>query len=225
MIEIKNISKQYENTSGIVQEVLLDVNLNIEKGESVAIVGPSGSGKSTLLNIIGSLDTPSSGEVFHDDKNLVELNETDLAKFRNLEIGFVFQQHHLLPQLTMLENALLPVLVQQDNDIMKAANNRALDLFKKVGLNDKINQLPSQCSIGECQRAAVVRSLINQPKVLLADEPTGSLDEKNALDLVELLIKINEDEKLTLIMVTHSLELAKKMKRVFRISNKKLEEV
>jgi lipoprotein-releasing system ATP-binding protein len=225
MIKLKNLSKQYENTSGIVQEVLLDVNLTIEKGESVAIVGPSGSGKSTLLNIIGSLDSPTSGSIIYEGENLNEKNETALSKFRNLEIGFVFQQHHLLPQLTMLENALLPVLVQNDSSKMKAANLRAQELFQKVGLEDKINQLPSQCSIGECQRTAVVRSLINQPKVLLADEPTGSLDEKNALELVELLIKINEDEKQTLIMVTHSLELAKKMKRVFRISNKKLEEV
>ncbi|MBT3302869.1 MAG: ABC transporter ATP-binding protein [Bacteroidetes bacterium] len=222
MIEIQNLSKQYENASQIIQEVLLDINLTIELGDSIAIVGPSGSGKSTLLNLIGSLDIPSSGDIMFEGKNINQLNEKEVSEFRNTKIGFVFQQHHLLPQLTLLENVLLPTLVSNNKDDASKIEIRAKQLLKKVGLEDKIDQSPSHCSVGECQRAAVVRALINQPKVILADEPTGSLDEQNASELVDLLSQINKDENVSIVMVTHSLELASKMKKVYKLSNKKL---
>ncbi|MBT5528781.1 MAG: ABC transporter ATP-binding protein [Cytophagia bacterium] len=222
MIEIQNLSKQYENASQIIQEVLLDINLTIELGDSIAIVGPSGSGKSTLLNLIGSLDIPSSGDIMFEGKNINQLNEKEVSEFRNTKIGFVFQQHHLLPQLTLLENVLLPTLVSNNKDDASKIEIRAKQLLKKVGLEDKIDQSPSHCSVGECQRAAVVRALINQPKLILADEPTGSLDEQNASELVDLLSQINKDENVSIVMVTHSLELASKMKKVYKLSNKKL---
>ena len=222
MIEIQNLSKQYENASQNIQEVLLDINLTIEAGDSTAIIGPSGSGKSTLLNLIGSLDIPSSGDIMFEGKNIIQLNEKEVSEFRNTKIGFVFQQHHLLPQLTLLENVLLPTLVSNNKDDASKIEIRAKQLLKKVGLEDKIDQSPSHCSVGECQRAAVVRALINQPKVILADEPTGSLDEQNASELVDLLSQINKDENVSIVMVTHSLELASKMKKVYKLSNKKL---
>ncbi|MBT3932617.1 MAG: ABC transporter ATP-binding protein [Bacteroidetes bacterium] len=222
MIEIQNLSKQYENASQNIQEVLLDINLTIEAGDSTAIIGPSGSGKSTLLNLIGSLDIPSSGDIMFEGKNINQLNEKEVSEFRNTKIGFVFQQHHLLPQLTLLENVLLPTLVSNNKDDASKIEIRAKQLLKKVGLEDKIDQSPSHCSVGECQRAAVVRALINQPKVILADEPTGSLDEQNASELVDLLSQINKDENVSIVMVTHSLELASKMKKVYKLSNKKL---
>ena len=222
MIEIQNLSKQYENASQNIQEVLLDINLTIEAGDSTAIIGPSGSGKSTLLNLIGSLDIPSSGDIMFEGKNINQLNEKEVSEFRNTKIGFVFQQHHLLPQLTLLENVLLPTLVSNNKDDASKIEIRAKQLLKKVGLEDKIDQAPSHCSVGECQRAAVVRALINQPKLILADEPTGSLDEQNASELVDLLSQINKDENVSIVMVTHSLELASKMKKVYKLSNKKL---
>ena len=200
----------------------MDINLTIELGDSIAIVGPSGSGKSTLLNLIGSLDIPSSGDIMFEGKNINQLNEKEVSEFRNTKIGFVFQQHHLLPQLTLLENVLLPTLVSNNKDDASKIEIRAKQLLKKVGLEDKIDQSPSHCSVGECQRAAVVRALINQPKVILADEPTGSLDEQNASELVDLLSQINKDENVSIVMVTHSLELASKMKKVYKLSNKKL---
>ena len=222
MIEIQNLSKQYENASQNIQEVLLDINLTIEAGDSTAIIGPSGSGKSTLLNLIGSLDIPCSGDIIFEGKNINQLNEKEVSEFRNTKIGFVFQQHHLLPQLTLLENVLLPTLVSNNKDDASKIEIRAKQLLKKVGLEDKIDQSPSHCSVGECQRAAVVRALINQPKLILADEPTGSLDEQNASELVDLLSQINKDENVSIVMVTHSLELASKMKKVYKLSNKKL---
>lgn len=225
MIKIQNLSKQYQNASGIKQIVLEGIDLTIDQGESIAIVGPSGSGKSTLLNIIGTLDTATSGSVFLNEKDLSQLNEKELSEFRNTQIGFVFQQHHLLPQLTMLENILLPVLPLKDQKLTVEAQERALKLLETVGLADKRDQLPGHCSVGECQRVAVVRALINQPKILLADEPTGSLDEVNAIELVELLAALNKENNLTLLMVTHSMELAKKMRKIYRLSNRKLEEI
>ncbi|MBC8344230.1 MAG: ABC transporter ATP-binding protein [Bacteroidetes bacterium] len=225
MIKIQNLSKQYENASGIIQVVLEGIDLNIEQGESIAIVGPSGSGKSSLLNILGTLDRATSGSVLLNEKDLGQLSEKEYPGIRNTEIGFVFQQHHLLPQLSLLENILLAVLPLKSAKRTDEAKKRAEKLMEAVGLTDKTDQLPGQCSVGECQRVAVVRALINQPKVVLADEPTGSLDEQSANDLVNLLAELNREQKSTLIMVTHSMELAKKMKKIYRLSNKKLEQL
>ncbi|MCD4697365.1 MAG: ABC transporter ATP-binding protein, partial [Bacteroidales bacterium] len=193
--------------------------LQIKTGDSIAIVGPSGSGKSTLLNIIGTLDHPSSGSVFFNEKNLYSLDENQLAEIRNDKIGFVFQMHHLLPQLTLLENVLIPVIPQKDKSKRKVAKDKAMELIEFVRLTDKITQRPGQMSVGECQRTAVVRALINEPEILLADEPTGSLDQETAEQLGELLQGINNNQNIATVVVTHSEKLANKMSRIYKIIN------
>ncbi|HGE71483.1 TPA: ABC transporter ATP-binding protein [Candidatus Poribacteria bacterium] len=222
MLELINISKYYEiPENNKPNYVLKDISLNVSNGESIAIVGPSGSGKSTLLNIIGALDRPSDGKVILDGKDFSLMDEKQLALIRNQEIGFIFQLHHLLPQCTVLENVLIPTLAFKDS---KKSNpsEYARRLLDRVGLKDRLFYRPGQLSGGERQRVAVVRALINHPKLLLADEPTGSLDHQNALSLVQLLAEINKDESVTLIMVTHSLELASKMSTILELREGKL---
>jgi lipoprotein-releasing system ATP-binding protein len=224
LLELKNISKVYVRPgTEIKNEVFNDISLQIEIGETIAIVGPSGSGKSTLLNIMGSLDKPSSGSVIFNGSDITSYNDIQMAQFRNLQIGFVFQLHHLLPQLNLLENVLLPVLPQKDKSRQQAAKERAMQLIERVGLKDQIYQRPSQLSGGECQRTALVRALINQPKLLLADEPTGSLDHENAVEMIKLLMEINKEQGVAIVLVTHSLELAGKMQKVFTLRNGKLQ--
>jgi len=222
ILELVGISKRYESPEGgEAAEVLRGISLEVRAGESVAIVGPSGSGKSTLLNIIGTLDRPSAGSVILDGKDLAQLGEKELAQVRNREIGFIFQLHHLLPQCTVLENVLVPTLVNREID-REEVEGRAKELLKRVGLDERMGYRPGQLSGGERQRAAVVRALINRPKLLLADEPTGSLD-KNASDtLAELLVELNQQEQVTLIVVTHARGLAKRMGRVLELREGKL---
>jgi lipoprotein-releasing system ATP-binding protein len=196
-------------------QILKDVTLQIARGESVAIVGPSGSGKSTLLNIIGTLDRPTSGEVLLDGNDLAKLDEKQLAHVRNHQIGFVFQAHHLLPQCSVLENVLVPTLA--DKTSAADAEQRARGLLKRVGLSERVEHRPGQLSGGERQRAAVVRALIMKPQVLLADEPTGSLDRAASNELGQLLVDLNREENVTLIVVTHAPDLAKRMSRVLEI--------
>jgi lipoprotein-releasing system ATP-binding protein len=222
-LELQNIHKSYYNNLRTPQrDVLNDISLGINSGDSIAIVGPSGSGKSTLLNIMGTLDIPSSGKVVFNHSDITTLSEPLLADIRNQKIGFVFQMHHLLPQLNLMENVLLPTIPQKDKTKKKAAITRAKELLNTVGLTDKWHQLPGQLSVGECQRAAVVRALINEPELILADEPTGSLDHDNALLLGELLLKIKKDYSLTMVLVTHSLELANLMNTTYKLINGKL---
>jgi lipoprotein-releasing system ATP-binding protein len=221
---LRNISKYYEQPGTLVRnQVLNDISFSISEGESVAVTGPSGSGKSTLLNILGTLDYPSSGTVIIDNLTVSDMNPGQLATVRNSRIGFVFQLHHLLPQLTILENVLLPVLPAKDRNKSKASLERAHQLLERVGLKDNHQRRPAQMSVGECQRAAVARALINRPGLLLADEPTGSLDRENALRLGELLTQINRDEKVALMVVTHSPELASRMEKVYRLDLGKLQ--
>jgi len=223
IIELKNISKQYQN-AGLtsLREVLIHVSLTIEQGDSISVLGPSGSGKSTLLNIMGTLDIPTSGTAWFMGKNTAELGENELAAIRNQQIGFVFQLHHLLPQFTLIENVLLPLLPEKDKGIRLKSRQKALELIDWVGLSDKLNQRPGQLSVGECQRAAVVRALIREPKVLLADEPTGSLDQESSERMGKLLLKINREQQVTLVLVTHSPELAAKTNTIYRIVNENL---
>ena len=213
LLELKNISKQYVDTD----YVLRDVSLQINSGESVAIIGPSGSGKSTLLNIIGALDRPNSGQVLLDGRDITQLGDKELTIIRNKQIGFVFQLHHLLPQCTILENVLIPTLPDGNTTKKDEIEARARHLIERVGLSERINYRPGKLSGGERQRVAVVRALINNPKLLLADEPTGSLDHANANALADLLIELNREEGVTLILVTHSLELANRMYRVLEL--------
>ncbi len=223
LAELQHITKYYQQPgSAIRNQVLDDISLQIENNNRIAIVGPSGSGKSTLLNILGTLDRPTSGKVFLEGSPIDQMNDDRLAEIRNSFIGFVFQMHHLLPQLTLLENVLLPLLLQKDKNLLKKANERALHLIDRVGLSNHRDQFPSQLSVGECQRTAVVRALINQPRLLLADEPTGSLDAENAAQLSDLLAELNREQNIALIIVTHSMELAGKMDKIYKLREGKL---
>src|SRR6266511_183193 len=224
LLKLTDVSKCYESPTGAeLLSVLCDITLEIERGESVAIVGPSGSGKSTLLNIIGTLDRPSSGQVLLDGQDLSRLDDIQLAAVRNREIGFIFQAHHLLPQCTVMENVLVPTLANKDAALRDGAVERAKGLLEKVGLGARFTHRPGQISGGERQRVAVVRALINQPNLLLADEPTGALDRASAQTLADLLVRLNREEGVTLIVVTHALDLAKRMGRVLELRDGQLE--
>lgn len=218
LLQLDQVTKSYDAGGGVVK-VLNALSLEILSGESIAIIGPSGSGKSTLLNIIGTLDKPTSGKVFLSGDDLSTHSEDQLAEIRNRRIGFIFQSHHLLPQCTVLENVLVPTLAAKDKTLRDGAKERGIELLKRVGLGDRLTHRPGQLSGGERQRVAVVRALINRPKLLLADEPTGSLDKNSSHDLAQLLTELNREEKVTLILVTHALDLADKMQRKLELSD------
>lgn len=220
IVELDHIRKQY-GSAATDQVVLDDVSLRVEAGQSLAIVGVSGSGKTTMLNILGLLDRPTSGTLRLGGQDVASLDESALAALRNRKIGFVFQMHHLLPQLTVLENVLLPVLAQRKS-ADEPAVARARELLRRVGLEAHANQRPGQLSGGQQQRAAVVRALINQPEILLADEPTGALDHGSSQSLADLLVELNSTDALTLIVVTHNLELAGRMRQVYELRDGKL---
>lgn len=223
IVELTNISKSYVNPGTNVQrEVLSGIDLTIKSKDTISIVGPSGSGKSTLLNIIGTIDTPSSGKILFKGQDVNTFNEKQLSDIRNRSIGFVFQFHHLLPQLSLLENILVPTIPLRSKINGKELTERAMELLSSVGLTERIYQRPGQLSGGECQRAALVRALINQPELILADEPTGSLDQDSAFQLGELLLDINRKHNVAMVVVTHSLTLAEKMSTIYRLSNGKL---
>jgi lipoprotein-releasing system ATP-binding protein len=231
LLTLSNVTKRYEspgNTNSLT--VLDDISLQMDRGQSLAIVGPSGSGKSTLLQIIGTLDRPTRGTVQLDGQDLNQLNDVELAAVRNRKLGFVFQFHYLLPQCTVLENVLVPTLAKikqppnsADSASTETADSRANRLLKRVGLAERMNHRPGELSGGERQRVAVVRALINQPWLLLADEPTGSLDHASAQQLGQLLVELNREEGVTLIVVTHAKELAAKMGKQLELKDGKLE--
>ncbi len=217
LLQLIGVCKRYDSVqSGERLDILKDINLQVAPAESIAVVGPSGSGKSTLLNIIGTLDRPSEGKVLLNGRDLSALDEDALAAVRNREIGFIFQAHHLLPHCNVLENVLVPTLpnktLARDETVAKARK-----LLERVGLGNRLEHRPGQLSGGERQRVAVVRALINGPKLLLADEPTGSLDAASAINLGELLLELNREQNLGLIVVTHSADLARKMGTVFEL--------
>lgn len=217
LLKLEKVTKSYSKDRTILDQLDLQINA----GERIAIVGPSGSGKTTLLNLIGTLDRPESGKMIFENQDLSGFTDQQLASFRNEKIGFVFQMHHLLPQLTLLENILLPTLTDkklQGKETLK----RAQKLIKRMGLSKVSHQKPSELSGGECQRTAVARALINRPGLILADEPTGALDQKSSGILADLLVELNKEEGVTLIVVTHSMDLAKKMERIYRIENGRL---
>ncbi len=219
LLKLEKISKSFSEDRTILDQLDLEVN----KGESIAIVGPSGSGKTTLLNLIGTLDRPDSGRMSFENQDLSGMTDQQLAQFRNVKIGFVFQLHHLLPQLTLLENILLPTLT--DKKLQgKETIERAQKLISRMGLAEVAHQKPSELSGGECQRTAVARALINRPGLILADEPTGALDQKSSGILADLLVELNKEEGVTLIVVTHSMDLAQKMDRIYQLENGRLVE-
>ena len=225
MLELINVAKDYPSpTKPGTLTVLKDVTLKISAGNSLAVVGPSGSGKSTLLNIMGALDRPSRGKVVLQGKDLAELDDSALAHLRSGRIGFVFQLHHLLPQCTVLENVLLPTIATERTGSPKQARTRAAQLLERVGLTDLQNHRPGELSGGQRQRVAVIRALINKPQLLLADEPTGSLDAASAENISDLLVDLNRSEKVTLIVVTHSSKLAQKMQKLLHLDDGCLKE-
>ena len=205
ILKARNIFKSYDNGEKTLS-VLNDLSMQVEKNQIITITGQSGSGKSTLLNILGSLDKPDKGEVEIDGLNILDLNNYEIAKMRNQKIGFVFQFHHLLSEFTALENVLMPTWIRNSNIQKK---NVAIDLFAELNLSSKMDCYPNQLSGGERSRVALLRGIINKPKILFADEPTGNLDEKNALILIELLKKINKDFNQSIIITTHNPDVAK----------------
>jgi lipoprotein-releasing system ATP-binding protein len=202
---VESVTKQFP-TRGEPLVVLRESSFRMTAGENVAIIGPSGSGKSTLLHILGTLDRPTGGSVELDGENPFQLDERQLARFRNRHIGFVFQDHHLLPQLSALENVLIPTVA--DGRPGAAEIQRARDLLDRVGLGDRLEHRPAELSGGERQRVGVARALIRQPKLLLADEPTGNLDRHSAASVGRLLVELQQQENAMLVVVTHSIELA-----------------
>ncbi len=222
LLEIRNLTKTYRAPDGgDAVDVLRGVDLTLEAGGTLSIVGPSGSGKSTVLNVVGALDKADSGEVIVDGQDVEKLRDDELAAYRNTTVGFIFQLHHLLPQCTILENVLVPTLATRGAD-RNELRARAEKLLDSVGLKHRLHHRPGELSGGERQRVAVARALINQPKLLLADEPTGALDRVNAARLVDLLVEINRAQDVTLIMVTHAPELAQRMGRVLELVDGKL---
>jgi len=210
LIQVQQLLKSYGNGTKRV-EVLKGVDLNFSRGERAAIVGASGVGKTTLLHVLGTLDRPTGGKVFYEGKDIYALNEKELALFRNREIGFVFQFHHLLPEFSALENTMMPCLIQGIPKKESAA--RAEAILTLVGLKERLSHKPGELSGGEQQRVAVARALVLEPKILLADEPTGNLDTKTGESVFDLLQELNQIKGVTLIVVTHNLKLAEKLSR------------
>lgn len=218
LLQLKNIFREFPSAEGGTPlEVLRGLSMDVARGESIAIVGPSGCGKSTLLNLIGTLDQPTDGAIAFDGRDLIALNDDELALLRNREMGFIFQNHHLLPQCTVMENVLVPTLAH--GRATADDEERARHLLNRVGLGERLSHRPGQLSGGERQRMAVVRALINQPQLLLADEPTGALDQTTADQLGQLLVELNAEKNVTLITVTHSEKLAVRMTRTVELKN------
>jgi lipoprotein-releasing system ATP-binding protein len=218
VLQAEAIRKSYP-TSGGELTVLRDVSLTLETGASAAIVGPSGSGKSTFLNILGTLEPPTAGQVRLDGCDPYSLSPRELARFRNRQVGLVFQDHHLLPQCSVLENVLLPTLAERGSTDAEA---RAHELLIRVGLTDRLNHRPAELSGGERQRVAIARALINRPKLLLADEPTGNLDRQTATHVGQLLLELHGEQALILLVVTHSPALADQCRQRYELADGKL---
>ena len=221
MIEIQNLVKRYSGPAGDIT-VLDELELKVLKGDSIAIVGPSGCGKTTLLNILGTLDIPSSGSVSISGKSLEGMDADEKARFRNHTLGFVFQQHFLLPQCSVLENVLIPRLAGDWQEGEDETRERAKKLIQELGLEHRLDHMPFQLSGGERLRAAVARALINQPALVLADEPTGSLDPSMGDQVADLFAQLNNQHDVTLVTVTHNMALANRMGRVYSLENGKL---
>jgi lipoprotein-releasing system ATP-binding protein len=226
LLSLTKVTKQYDSPEGAEPlKVIDDLSLEVGAAQSVAITGPSGSGKSTLLQIMGTLDRATSGEVNLAGKDLNRLSDDELAAVRSRQIGFVFQFHYLLPQCTVLENVLVPTLASSHAEARPGSENvtdRARRLLERVGLGRRLGHRPGELSGGERQRVAVVRGLINRPQLLLADEPTGSLDHASAQQLAQLLTELNREESVALVVVTHAMELAQRMARIFELKDGRL---
>ncbi len=221
MIECQNVGYNYDDGK-VKTSVLNSLNLSLEKGESVAILGQSGCGKSTLLNLLGGIDKPTQGKVLINNIDLTTLSEEKTTQLRAQHLGFVYQFHHLLKDFSALDNVAMPLLIRGDNK--KSALIVASELLSTIGLKDRLNHRPAELSGGERQRVAIARALITQPGCLLADEPTGNLDAKNAADVLELMIELNQAQNSALVMVTHDEKIAQKMQRILVLENGQLSE-
>jgi len=217
VLKVENVSKDYPTPRGPLR-IVSDVSLTLARGDAVSIMGPSGSGKSTLLYMVGALEPPSSGTITLDGQNPFELKQKELASFRNKQIGFIFQDHCLLPQCSVLENVLTPTFVSATNQ----SEDRALELLKLVGLADRLDHRPAQLSGGEKQRVALARALVTKPQLLLCDEPTGNLDHKSADVVASLLLELHRQQETILIVVTHSAELAARFPRRYELIDQRL---
>jgi ABC-type lipoprotein export system ATPase subunit len=220
MLEAKNIHKVYNSSNNKQVQVLKGLDLIIEEGEFAAIIGPSGAGKSTLLHILGGLDQPTQGSVVFKGENIYKLSDTLLCRMRNQDIGFVFQFYHLLPEFTVLENVIMPLLINYGLQVTGyELRNKAMKLLEEVGLKERMSHFPSELSGGEQQRVAICRALINKPKILFCDEPTGNLDSKSGSEIISLISRINKEEKMAIALVTHNLELANLSDKVYKLKD------
>lgn len=220
MLEVREVAKQYPSPQGTLQ-ILNNITLTLKTGEAAAITGPSGSGKSTLLYLMGALEPPTSGQILLEGQDPFQLSANELAAFRNQKIGFVFQDHCLLPQCSVLENVLTPTLIgPRDNGFEK----RAHALLEQVGLSERLEHLPSQLSGGEKQRVALARALIRRPRLVLCDEPTGNLDHRSAQIVADLLLELHGREQTILVVVTHNLELAERFAKRYELAEGRLKE-
>ena len=217
VISLKNITKTFK---GLDAPVLSNLNLQLNKSENIAISGVSGSGKSTLLHLMAGLDYPNSGSVELNNKNIANLSQNDLSIMRNQLIGFIYQSHHLLPDFSALENVVMPLLIGGGK--YHSNHNKAIKILKKLGLSNRLDHYPHQLSGGERQRVAIGRALINEPQIILADEPTGNLDRSNAKVVFDLFINLAKEYGSTIVLVTHDPELARKMKKIYHLSGGKL---
>jgi lipoprotein-releasing system ATP-binding protein len=213
LLEARNLSKSYPTPRGPLP-ILSSVTLSLSQGDAISVIGPSGTGKSTLLYILGALEPPTSGEVTLDGRNPFALSDKDASAFRNEEVGFVFQDHCLLPQCTVLENVLIPTMVGTNKDNVQ---QRAKQLLDQVGLSHRLDHRPAELSGGEKQRVSIARAMIRSPKLLLCDEPTGNLDRHTATQVADLLLELNRASKTILIVVTHSAELASRFPKIFEL--------
>ena len=220
MLELKNIHKSYKHNGNTI-DVLRGIDITVNQGDSLAVIGASGVGKSTLLNIMGALEHPSSGQVTFHGKNITDIDEAGLCRLRNKEIGFVFQFHHLLPEFNALENTIMPALISRMG--IKESKERAEKILSKIGLANRLSHRIGELSGGEQQRVAIARALMMQPRLLLADEPTGNLDRNTGRDIVDLLLRIREEEGLSMVIVTHNQQLADNMTKVMEIVDGKLQ--
>jgi lipoprotein-releasing system ATP-binding protein len=221
LLTVKNLDRSYE-IGGHRIEVLKGLELSVFKQNTIAVVGASGVGKSTLLHILGTLDHPTRGEVLFEGRNIFQLSPSELARFRNRQVGFVFQFHHLLPEFNALENTMMPVLIDGGGKV--EARTRAEEILTRVGLQDRLTHRIGELSGGEQQRVAIARALVQAPKLVLADEPTGNLDRKTGEQILKLFMDLNREQGITLIMVTHNLELAGQFQRVIEIRDGRVRE-
>jgi len=222
MIKLENVTRVYQMGQTLVQ-ALRGLNLEIADGEFVAIMGPSGSGKSTLLHLIGGLDLPTTGRVLLDDLDIAQQNGNQLAELRGRKVGFVFQTFNLVPTLSALKNVELPMIFQKVP--RKERYEKARRLLEQVGLGDRLHHKPSELSGGECQRVAIARALANNPQILLADEPTGNLDAESGEQIMQILKRLNEEQKMTIIVVTHNPDVARYAHRIIRMRYGQIEEI